>query len=107
MSLRSYKFLRLWQHKKEIEGELETISRLRGWRRKHRAEVSHHLLMLTRMTTLNTINALLEMLECSLVLIHMLLSALKSLLEVIKLRSDSSLILIHVLLHRVETRVMD
>ena len=107
MSLRSYKFLRLWQHKKEIEGELETISRLRGWRRKHRAEVSHHLLMLTRLTTFNTINALLEMLECILLLIHTLLYVLKLLLEVIKPRSDSSLILIQVLLHRVEARVMD
>ena len=51
--------------------------------------------MLTRLTTLNTINVLLEMLECSLLLIHTLLYALKSLMEVIKPRSDSSLILIH------------
>ena len=63
--------------------------------------------MLTRLTTLNAINALLEMLECSLLLIHTFFYALKSLLEVIKLRSDSNLILIHVLLHRVEARVMD
>ena len=63
--------------------------------------------MVTRLTTFNTINALLEMLECNLLLIHMLLYTLKSLLEVIKSRSDSSLILIQVLLHRVETRVMD
>ena len=63
--------------------------------------------MLTRLTTLNTINALLEMLECSLLFIHTHLYALEYLLEVIKLRSDSSLILIHVLFHRVEARVMD
>ena len=63
--------------------------------------------MLTRLTTLNAINALPEMLECSLLLIYTLLYALKSLLEVIKPRSDSSLILIHVLFHIVETRVMD
>ena len=63
--------------------------------------------MLTRLTTLNTINALLEMLECSILMIHTLLYALKSLLEVIKPRNDVSLILIHVLLHRVEARVMD
>ena len=63
--------------------------------------------MLTRLATLNAINALLEMLECSLLLIYTLIYELKSLLEVIKLRSDSSLILIHVLFHRVETRVMD
>ena len=63
--------------------------------------------MLTRLATLNAINALLEMLECSLVLIHMLLYALKSLLEVLKSRSEASLILIYVLLHRVERSVMD
>ena len=63
--------------------------------------------MLTRLMTLDTINALLEMLECSLLLIHMLIYALKSLLEVIKPRSDSSLILIQVFHHRVEARVMD
>ena len=63
--------------------------------------------MLTRLATLNAINALLEMLECSLLLIHTLLYALKSLLEVIKLRGDSSLILIEMLLHKVEAGVMD
>ena len=63
--------------------------------------------MLTRLATLNAINALLEMLECSLLLIHTLLYALKSLLEVLKSRNDTSLILIHVLLHRIETSVMD
>ena len=63
--------------------------------------------MLTRLVTLNVINALLEMLECSLLLIHTLLYALKLLLEVLKLRSGASLILIHVLLHRVEMSVMD
>ena len=63
--------------------------------------------MLTHLTTLNAINALLEMLECSLLLIHTLLYALKSLLEVIKPRSDSNLILIHVFLHKVEARVID
>ena len=59
--------------------------------------------MLTLLATLNALNTLLEMLEYSLLLIH----TLKSLLEVIKPRSDSSLILIHVLLHRVKARVMD
>ena len=63
--------------------------------------------MLTRLTTLNTIHALLEMVEGSLLLIHMLLYALKSLLEVIKPRGDSNLILIEMLLHRVEAGVMD
>ena len=47
------------------------------------------------------------MLECSLLLIHMLLYALKSLLAVIKPRGDSNLILIEMLLHRVEAGVMD
>ena len=63
--------------------------------------------MLTRLATLNVINTLLEMLECSLLLIHTLFYALKSLLEVLKLRSEVSLILIYVLLHRVEKSVMD
>ena len=63
--------------------------------------------MLTRLVTLNAINALLEMLECSLLLIHTLLYALKSLLEVLKSRSEASLILIYVFLHRIETSVMD
>ena len=63
--------------------------------------------MLTRLTALNTIHALLEMVEGSLLLIHTLLYALKSLLEVIKPRGDSSLILIEMLFHRVEAGVMD
>ena len=57
--------------------------------------------------TLNAINTLLEMLECNLLLIHTLLYVLKSLLEVLKSRSEASLILIYALLHRVETSVMD
>ena len=75
--------------------------------RKHRVEISHHLLMVTRLTTFNTINALLEMLDYSLLLIHTLLYTLKSLLEGLKLRNEANLILIYTLLHRVETRVMD
>ena len=63
--------------------------------------------MLTCLATLNAINTLLEMLECSLLLIHTLLYALKSLLEVLKSRSEANLILIYALLHRVETSVMD
>ena len=63
--------------------------------------------MLTRLMALNTIHALLEMVKGSLLLIHMLLYALKSLLKVIKSRCDSSLILIEMLLHRVEAGVMD
>ena len=63
--------------------------------------------MLTRLATLNAINTLLEMLECNLLLIHTLFYVLKSLLEVLKSRSEASLILIYALLHRVETSVMD
>ena len=63
--------------------------------------------MLTRLTALNPIHALLKMVEGSLLLIHTLLYALKSLLEVIKPRDDSSLILIEMLLYRVETGVMN
>ena len=63
--------------------------------------------MLTRLATLNAINALLEMLECSLLLIHTLFYALKSLLEVLKSRSEANLILIYALFHRVESSIMD
>ena len=75
--------------------------------RKHRVEVSHHFLMLTRLATLNVLNTLLEMLEYSLLLIYTLIYALKSPLEVLKSRSEASLILIYALFHRVETSVMD
>ena len=57
--------------------------------------------MLTLLVTLNALNTLLEMLECSLLLIH----TLKSLLEMLKLRSEASLILIYVILHRVESSI--
>ena len=67
----------------------------------------HHLLMLTRLTVLNTIHALLKMVEGSLLLIHTLLYELKSLLEVIKSRSDSGLILIEMLLHGIKASIMD
>ena len=76
-------------------------SRLRRW--KHGAEVHHHLLMLTLLATLNALNTLLEMLKCSLLLIH----TLKSLLEVLKLRSEASLILIYAILHIVESSITD
>ena len=78
---------------------------LRKW--KHGAEVSHHLLMLTLLTTLNAFNTLLKMLKCSFLLIHTLLYTLKSLLEMLKLRSEASLILIYAILHRVEPSITD
>ena len=80
-------------------------SRLRRW--KHGTEVSHHLLMLTLLATLNAFNPLLEILKCSLLLIHTLLYMLKSLLEMLKLKSEASLILIHVILHRIESSITD
>ena len=80
-------------------------SRLKRW--KHGAEVSHHLLMLTLLVTLNALNALLEMLECSLLLIHTLIYMLKSLLEMLKLRSEANLILTYAILHRVESSFTD
>ena len=63
--------------------------------------------MLTLLATLNALNTLLEMLECSLLLIHTLLYMLKSLLEVLKLRSEVSLILIYVILHGIELSITD
>ena len=96
---RSYKYLPLWQHRKETKGDVQKVSRMRRRKRKHRAEIGPHLLMLTRLKALNMIHALLEMVEGSLFLIHTLLYELKSLLEVIKPRGDSSLILIEMLFH--------
>ena len=57
--------------------------------------------MLTLLATLNALNALLEMLKSSLLLIHTLFYTLKYLLEVLKLRSEVSLILIYAIFHRV------
>ena len=63
--------------------------------------------MLTLLATLNVLNTLLEMLECRLLLIHTLLYTLKSLLEVLKLRSEVSLILIYAILHGIELNITD
>ena len=79
-------------------------SRLRRWRWKQGAEVSHYLRMLT---LLDTLNPLLEMIKCSLLLIHAILHTLKSLLQILKLKSEASLILIHVIFHRVESSIAD
>ena len=80
-------------------------SRMRRW--KHGAEVSHHFLMLTLLVTINALNALLEMLKCSMLLIHMFLYMLKFLLQMLKLRGKASLILIHAILHRIESSITD
>ena len=75
-------------------------SRLRRWKWKHEAEVSHHFLMLTLLTTLNALNPLLEMLKCSLLLIHAILKTLKS-------WDEANLIMIHAILHGVESSITD
>ena len=75
---------------KETKG-VSMKSRLRRWRWKHGAKVSHHLLMLTLLATLNALNPLLEMIKCSLLLIHAILHTLKSLLQILKLRSEAIL----------------
>ena len=80
-------------------------SRLRRWRWKHGAKISHHLLMLTLLATLNALNHLLEMIKYSLLLIHTILHTLKYLLQILKLRSEASLILIHAILHGVELSI--
>ena len=59
--------------------------------------------MLTLLATINVLNTLLEMIECSLLPIH----TLKSLLEVLKLRSEASLILIYAILHGIESSIID
>ena len=80
-------------------------SRMRRW--KHGAEVSHHFLMLTLLVTINALNALLEMLKCSMLLIHMFLYMLKFLLQMLKLRGEIYLILIHAILYRIESGIND
>ena len=61
--------------------------------------------MLTRSTTLNAFNLLLEMLKRSLLLIHGILHTLKSLLQILKSRGEASLILIHAIIHGVELSI--
>ena len=51
--------------------------------------------MLTLLATLNALNPLLEMLKHNLMLIHASLHTLKSLLQMLKLRGEANLILIH------------
>ena len=63
--------------------------------------------MLTFLAILSALNTLLEMLECSLLLIHTLLYTLKSLLEVLKMISEASLIPIYVILHGIESNIID
>ena len=57
--------------------------------------------MLTLLATLNALNPLLEMLKHSLLLIYAILHMLKSLLQILKLRSEARLIPIHAILHGV------
>ena len=72
---------------------------------KQGAKVSHHLLILTLLVTLNEPNPLLKMIKCSLLLIHVILHTLKSLLHILKLRSEANLILIHAILHGIELSI--
>ena len=61
--------------------------------------------MLTLPATLNVLNPLLEILKRSLLLIHAILHTPKSLLQILKLRSEVSLILIHAILYGVESNI--
>ena len=61
--------------------------------------------MWTLLVTLIVLNPLLKMLKCSLLLIHTILYTLKSLLQMFKLRSEASLILINAILHRIELSI--
>ena len=63
--------------------------------------------MLSLLATLNALNPLLEMLKRILMLIHVSLHTLKSLLQILKLRGEVSLILIHEILHGVESSITD
>ena len=61
--------------------------------------------MWTLLVTLIVLNPLLKILKCSLLLIHTILYTLKSLLQMFKLRSEASLILINAILHRIESSI--
>ena len=63
--------------------------------------------MLTLLATLNALNPSLEMLKPSPLLIHVIIHTLKSLLQILKLRSETSLISIHAILHGVESSIID
>ena len=67
--------------------------------------------MLTLQAVLNTLNPQLEMLklwsDTSLMLIHAILKTLKPLQEMLKLWSEASLILIHAILHGIEPSITD
>ena len=63
--------------------------------------------MLTLQATLNALNHLLKMLKRSLMLIRAILHTLKSLLQILKLRGEVSMILIHAILHGVEPSITD
>ena len=104
VSLLDPKISPLFGNIKNRTNGVSTKSRLRRWRWKHKAHVSHHILMLTLQTILNALNPLLEMLklwgEDSLIMIHTILNTLKP-------RSEARLILIHAILHRVEPSITD
>ena len=70
-------------------------------------KVGHQLLMLTLLVTLKALNPLVEMLKCRLLLIHTILYMLKSLLQMLKLRGESNMILINAILHRIESSIID
>ena len=61
--------------------------------------------MLTFLVTLNKLYPLLEMFKHRLLLIYAILHTLKSLLQILKMKCEVSLILIHVILHRVESSI--
>ena len=61
--------------------------------------------MLTLLATLNALYPLLEMLKHNLLRIHVILHMLKSLLRILKLRGETSLILIHAILYGVELSI--
>ena len=63
--------------------------------------------MLTLPATLNALNLSLEMLKPSLLLIHAIIHTLKSLLQILKLRNEASLISIHAILHGVESSIIN
>ena len=59
------------------------------------------------MPTLLVIKPLEDMLKRSLLLIHAILNTLKSLLHTLELLGETCLIMIHAILHKVESHIVD
>lgn len=92
--------LPFWQHKKEIKGISNWWSRLWKRRRKYGAKVGHDLDMLSCRCSLNMIKLTLNISKLSECMILILINPL---MQALKLRRETTLALIHVILQIIES----